>query len=82
MFKALLSISFLGGEKKHISKVSDLPGAVLVTFLQLTFTVNPFPLDITQGDTMRHMDVASVGGSREGMHHQHSAVPKIREVLG
>lgn len=83
VFKALLSTSFLGGvKKKQISKVSDLPGAMIVTFLQLAFTINPFPLDITQGDTMRHQEVASVRGSREGMCQQHSAVPGMRGVLG
>lgn len=70
------------GKKKQISKVSDLPGAMVVTFLQLTFTRNLFPFDITQGDTMRHQEVAGVGGSREGMRQQHSAVPGVREMLG
>lgn len=47
VFKALLSI-FPGRKKKtqQIKKVSGpLPGIVLVTFLQLAFTVNPFPPD-------------------------------------
>ena len=82
VFKALLSISFLGGKKKRTSKISELPGATIATFLQLAFTINPFPLDITEGDTMRHQEVASVGGSREGMRQQHSTVPRMRQVLG
>lgn len=82
VLKALLSISFLREKKKQISKVSDLPGAMIVTFLHLAFTINPFPLDITQGDTMRHQEIASAGGSREGMHQQHSTVPGMREMLG
>lgn len=85
VFKALLSISFLGGKKKknqQISKVSDLPGATIVTFLQLAFAINLFPLDITQSDTMRHQEVASARGSREGMCQQHSAVPGMRGALG
>ena len=70
------------GKKKRISKISELPGATIATFLQLAFTINPFPLDITEGDTMRHQEVASAGGSREGMRQQHSTVPRMRQVLG
>lgn len=77
------SLSWEGKKKpQQISKVSDLPGAMIVTFLQLSFTINLFPLDITQGDTMRHQEVASARGSREGMCQQHSAVPGMRGALG
>lgn len=76
------SLSWEGKKTQQISKVSDLPGATIVTFLQLTFAVNLFPLDITQGDTMRHQEVASARGSREGMCQQHSAVPGMRRALG
>lgn len=85
VFKALFSISFLGEEKKkkeQISKVSAPPGTMMVTFLQFPFTIYPFPLDVTQGDTMRHQEVAGAGGSRERMRQQHSAVPRMREALG
>lgn len=76
------SLSWEGEKKKQISKVSDLPGAIIMTFLQLAFRINPFPLDISQGDTMRHQEVASAGGSREEMCQQHSTVPRMGEMLG
>lgn len=68
--------------KKQIKMVSGLPGTMVVTFLQLAFTVNPFPPDLTQGDTNRHQEVGSGGGSREGMCQQHLAVPRLRGLLG
>lgn len=37
-----------------------------MAFLWLAFSLNPFPLDITQGDTMRHQEAASAGGSKGG----------------
>ena len=46
-------------------------------FLQLAFTVNPLPPDLTQCDGTRHQEVGSVGGSREGMCQKHLTVPRM-----
>lgn len=51
-------------------------------FLQLAFTVDPLPSDLTQCDGTRHQEVGSVGGSREGMCQKHLTVLRMGGVPG